>query len=211
MNNYVIIYKDRVIYGPATYNKGMFSYILASTEEIYNTELPIQLTDMLVVNNNLKILPIGEEYTPIFNNKIEQLAGPYYKIKENSVDMFYEIAPQNIDSVKWALKAKAAELRYDKEIKDISFNLNDTAIIIDGSRDTKNSFVNEYQFMTKSSSVVWKFPKSNNFVVCDKNDILQIIRLFNEQTQDAFKWEFDKCSEIDDCTSLTELDNIILD
>jgi hypothetical protein len=65
--------------------------------------------------------------------------------------------------------------------------------------------------MTKTSSVVWKFPKSNNFVVCDKNNILQIIQLFNSQTQNAFKWEFDKCSEIDNCTSLTELDNIILD
>jgi hypothetical protein len=94
VNNYVITYKDKVIYGPAIYNKGMFSYILASTEEIYNTELPAQLTEMLVVNSNLKVLPVGEEYTPYYNTKIEQLAGPYYRIKENAVDVFYEIAPQ---------------------------------------------------------------------------------------------------------------------
>jgi hypothetical protein len=209
---FVIVNNNQVVYGPSEYNVNMFNYILTEELELdtESFQIPSTLIESTNITDAIKILKVTETTIPNYNSKIEQLSGPFYSINESDVTITYEVVSKSIDSVVNELKQIISGERYKLETKNLNLMIGSTQVIVEGSRDNKMVFLLSYPLLPEIGTVNWKFPKSNNFVACTKVDIGYIVKEFVKQTQDAFDWEVLKATEIDNCTTLEELDNIKL-
>lgn len=62
--------------------------------------------------------------------------------------------------------------------------------------------------MQDSDTVKWKFPEA--WLTLTKSDLGQVVSAGATYVQEAFNWEADKTDEINNCTSLEELDVVDL-
>ena len=209
---FIIQKNNNVIYGPAEYNAAMFKYILIEDCDLQEGtfSVPFKLDSKLVINEEISFLPSRIVY-PNLNSKIEQLAGPFWEVTEDEAIGTYEIAEKDINVVKSELKQIVASNRYNFEVKDIEINIQNTDVIIDGSRETKNLFLLNYSIMEESEKINWKFSKSDIFLNLSKVDMFLIVSAFKEQAQKAFDLELEKIQEIDSKETLEELNLIDLD
>jgi len=201
-----------IIYGPAEYSVGMISYALINDLEMdigtFTIPSKVGADEVIVLDANTSVLPARLVY-PSLNSKIEQLAGPFWTFSSSEALGTYEVAPKPLDAVKNELKAQAAAVRYTKETSKLSLTVADTAIVVDGSRENKTMFMVSYGVLPENGSIAWKF--ENTFLNCTKANIAEIIGAFVAQTQAAFDWEASKVAEIEACTSLEDLNALVLE
>lgn len=208
---FVITNKSNIIYGPAEYSVGMFKYILLEDCGLspQSFTIPSKLEGKLDITADIKFLPVGSEIYPNMNSKIQQLAGPFYTISNDSVKVEYKAVDKPLDVVKNELKAIVAKNRYEKEISEISLEIKGIEVKIDGSRENKTIIMLAYGAMPEGLTSNWKF-QDGVFVECSKEDIGSIVTACVTQTQLAFDWEAGKVKEIDSANSLNALDIIDL-
>ena len=206
----VLIQNDKLLYGPAEYNVGMIKFTLNEEELTALNPIPSKFTGEAVdLGNGIKILPETIIY-PNLNTKIEQLSGPSWVFSDDIATGTYNVAPKSLESVKNDLKSLVASERYAKETADFHMTVNGVDVIVEGSRENKTIFMISAPFLSETEPSVWKFPKSQNFVPIVRADIYSVIYAFATQTQNAFDWESAKVQEIDACTTLAELDAVII-
>lgn len=209
---YVLILNNNVIYGPVFYDIAMIKYSL-QVEEIDITTLDIPLTDpgvSVVIAENISLLQVEEVYPNTMNNKIEQLAGPFWTLTADKAICEYIVAPKNINTVRNELKQKAKLNRKKAETANIPLTINGIDVLVEGDKDNINSIAIMYPLISDTGTFKWKFPLNNIFLDITKNDLTQLLGLAKVQTQNAFDTEAETFTAIDVATTLEELDAIVI-
>lgn len=206
---FVIIYNNSVILGPMKWNKVRFQNVILEECEV-ETILPISNGNFepITINEEIKILPVQYAETPPLNQKIEMLNGPYWEFTPTHAIASYIVQSLPIDMVKGNLKAKLADERWKKEIKGIKVTIQSIEITVDTNRGTRDIFVQQYLLMGESDIVTWKFPET--WLNLTKSDLGLIVATGAAYVKGVFEWEADLVGQIDACTTLAELDAIVI-
>ena len=206
---YVLINNNQVINGPRSWNYRSFESTLEDELEI-TYKLPMQKTDNdpIIINEETKILPATLVYKD-FNSRIEYLDGPFWEFSDTLATGTFIIKPNNIDAVKNDLISKIAAIRYTKETAGIKVTVQNTEVTIDTARGNRDIFVQKYLLMGESDTVQWKFPEC--WLTLTKSDLGFIVSSATVFIQDQFSWEESKALEINACSTLEELNELILD
>lgn len=203
--NFVFLEDSFVHWGPVAWTKRRFESYLDSEFGIQMT-LPDQTDQAVIVNTQIRIIPIVSVTEPNYNPKIERLAGPFYTLRDTDCDMYYTVEDLPIDAVKNQLIAKVAEERYRYELAGLDYTINGTVVSIPTDRDTRAKFVQEYLLGSDGKS--WKF--NDVWLTLSNADFKSIAVAIDSHVQSAFDWERAKTTEIRNCTSLADLDKVVL-
>ena len=145
---------------------------------------------------------------PDYNPKIEYCDGPYWTYEDDFAAGTFEVKDQSIDLVKSTLKGIASSNRYNKEVAGTTATIQNIEVSIDTSRTNRNTYVNAYNLMADTDTVNWKF--NQGWLVLTKSDMLTVVSAGADYINSQFDWESSKVQEIDNCTTLEELNNVDL-
>ena len=204
---FALVHKQRVILGPINWNRALFDANLSKLKINYGlprvapSQLPVQ------INQDTAIYTV-EDVQPEYNSKINYLEGPYWTIESDRAVSSYIVRDQPIDAVKNNLKTQAAAARWDKEVAGTTVTIQDTQVTVDTARGSRDIFVQKYLLMNDQETVAWKFPEG--WLTLTKTELGQVVQAGATHVQQAFGWEVAKSQEIDACTSLAELDAVVI-
>lgn len=206
---FVIIYNNYIILGPMKWNKGRFQNVILEECEV-DTTLPLRNENFepIIINEEIKILPVQYAETPPLNPKIEMLNGPYWEFTSTHVIASYVVQPLPIDTVKGNLKNILANERWKKEIQGIKVTVQNTEVTVDTNRGTRDIFVQQYLLMGESDVVTWKFPET--WLNLTKSDLGLIVAAGVNYVKSVFEWEANLVNQIESSTTLAELDTIVI-
>lgn len=207
---FVIVHNNYVIWGPKTWNRLSFQDVLKEECEIeYTLENRNDSNIPIIINENVKILPVVRLPEPEYNNKIQRLDGPFWNIDDEKAEMWYGVADLPVDAVKNFLKGVAANNRYAKEIGGLKLTIQGTEVSIDTARGSRDIFLQTLLAIAEAENISWKFPEG--WLSVTKSELQQIVDAGKAHIQSAFAWEQSKVAEIDGAETLAELDAIVLE
>jgi len=201
---FVIIYKNQVVLGPMRWNQFRFENFLAEEHEITTTLSPSNTDQVVIVNDNCKIMPIQGSPNPEFNPTIEMLHGPFWEFTDTVAISSYQVEPLALDAVKNMLKERASIERYKKEVSGTTVTIQDTQVSLATDRDSRNTFNTTYSLA--KDTVNWKFPEG--WLTLTKKELMLAVSAINSYVQAQFNWESNKVSEIEAATTLEQLAGI---
>lgn len=206
---FVIVHENFVVWGPKPWNKLGFEDVLRTDCEVeYTLPQRNDNQDPFIINENTKILKAIGLDNPEINPKIQRLNGPYYNFYDDRAEYYYLPEDLPIDFVRGNLKSTVAANRYNAEISGIKQTIQDHEVTIDTTRDGRQIFFDTYLAMGDSETINWKFPEM--WIAVTKLNIEQIVLAGKLHIQTCFDWENNKVIEIDNATTLTDLNNINL-
>lgn len=205
---FVIVHNNFVTLGPMRWNRFRFENTIQEECEVSVTLPDNNTQDPIIVSPEVQILPVKTTPNPNFNPKIEFLHGPFWVFTETEATSSYIVERYSIDAVKNMLKSITADERYRKEQAGTNTTIQNTEVTIDTSRGNRDIFVQKYLLMAEGDTVQWKFPEG--WLTLTKTDLGQIVYVGGGYIQDQFNWEASKITEIDACTTLEQLDAIVI-
>lgn len=207
---FVIVYKNNVILGPMNWNRFRFEDIILEDCDV-NTTLPSRNDSYTVieVSPEIRILPVQHTANPEFNPSIEILHGPFWNFTDTHAVMSYQPVPMTVDAAKNQLKSKLADLRWQRENTSIKVNIQNVTVTVDISRTVRDTMIQKYLLMSDTDVINWKFPET--WINLTKSDLHHVVGILTQHVQAQFDWEMNKVSEIDTCTNLNDLSNVILE
>lgn len=188
---------------------------------------PSQEADVLIINENTRIIPLVENYPPI-NRVIETYGGPEWVIEQDKVIANYHLVPLQLEIAKHNLLMNAASLRYKHQNSFIKIPMKYASV-----KNLPSELVLEKEFLpvaymvtiqtdqiTKSNLMVkynaigdkyvnWKF--THGWVSLGKDDIGYILNAMDKYIQKLFDIELELSNSINSATSLNDLLNIDID
>lgn len=205
---YVLINDGYVLNGPREWNYRSFESTLSDDLDI-SLNLPMQKNDSepIVIDATTRIIASTMEY-PDYNPKIEYLDGPYWSFNEDMsfATGTFQVKDQPIEYVKQTLIGKVAANRYIKESAGTTTELQGINVFVDTSREGRAIFVQAYTLMADDATINWKFPEA--WLTLTKPELGQVVAAGATHVQQSFNWEESKTVEINNCTTLEELNNI---
>jgi hypothetical protein len=200
---YALVYKNNIIVGPKSWDKGFFEFAL-KRKKIEIDSIPIKPTPVLpyVINEDTKIYPV-EFVMDNINPLYQYHRGPLWEIKDDIVIASYEIIETDLEAVKNNFKEFLAIERYTKEVSGTKITVQDTEVTIDTSRDGRNIFVQKFMLMTDTDIVNWKFPEK--WLQLTKSEFGEVIAAGAAHIQSAFDWEREISEQIDAEISVADL------
>lgn len=203
--NYVVKYKDRVVLGIIPWNN---KYIM-DVMRIRHNELieipsiePEESKFPLVVNQDITIYPAEEDRPGAINPLIEFYQGPTWEFLENKVIAHYQVLPLDLNSVKQNYKAKAAFLRYKKEIVGTKINLDGIEYTVETNRESRSKYVERLTSMGETS-INFKFQEG--WVSLTKENMQSVVAAIESHVQSCFNEEYAFNVTIDAAQTTEEL------
>lgn len=206
---FVIVYQNSVILGPMRWNKFRFQNEIREELEI-EVDLPSKNDNNqpILIDQNLRILPVVGTPDPSFNPRTQFLNGPFWTFTDTEATSAYVPEYKSIDAVKNQMKSEVAAERYKKEISGVKVTIQNNEVTVETDRETRNVFVQKFTLMSDNETVNWKFPET--WLTLTKSELGQIVSSGAQHIQDQFDWEMLKTQEIESCSTLPELDAVII-
>ena len=202
---------DEVLLGPITWNPRFIASVL-------RTDLDLSFTPNIVASDEQKVpyevLPnvwirrvtnVSEDHNP----KLHTLIGPYWVYNGTEATAEYRKQDKPLEIVKAELKQIVTANRYQKEVAGVKVTIQGVEVTVDTARDNRDVFVQKYLLMSDTDTVDWKFPET--WLTLTKADLGIAVQGGVTHVQSQFSWENSKFNEIDACTTLEELDAVILE
>lgn len=206
---YVLVHNNHVINGPRDWNFRSFE---SSIEEDVGItyKLPMQKTDCepIIIDDNTKIL-CSTLVHPEHNTLIEFLHGPFWSFDDDLATGTFEIHQKSLDDVKAILISQTALCRYGKETANIKVTVQNQEVTVDAQRYKRDIFIKKYVFMEDTDVVSWKFPEC--WLDLSKEDVKTVAGAVEHHVQNQFEWERLKVDEINACTTVEELLNVVIE
>ncbi|HLD89577.1 MAG TPA: hypothetical protein VI911_00915 [Patescibacteria group bacterium] len=197
----VLVSNNKVILGPTWWNQNMFQSVL--TDELgLNFTLPTITEDSAAysVSDTVKILPV--EFTAVnYDHRIQQLAGPNWTIQADKAIASYTVVDRPIEAVRNELKAKVANLRWQKEVSGTKITLQDQEIGVATDRETRNMY--SQALLLGVAGVNWKF--GNTWLVLSLADLQVLVSAVLAHIQAQFEWESGIVTSINNAVDLNTL------
>lgn len=204
---FIIVHENFVTWGPKPWNKLGFEDVLRTDCEVeYTLPQRNDNQDPIIINENTKILKVVALDAPQCNPKIQRLNGPYYNFYDDKAESYMVVEDLPIDFVRGNLKGRVATNRYTKEVEGVKVTIQGHEVTVDTSRNGRQIFFDAALTMTDSETIGWKFPET--WIDVTKSDMQQIVAAGKAHIQTWFDWEKNKIIEIDNATTLAELDAI---
>jgi hypothetical protein len=200
---FCLLEDNYIIYGPYNWNQRLFQMVLQDDHNI-NMELPYYNSEVFVINDVLKIVPVDEVNIPEYNAIIHEVAGYTLMVKDNSVSMTYNIVDKSISTVKEQLKTRVAETRYNKEISGTYLNINGVDIKLYTDRASRNLYTQALQLGEFNKT--WKF--GDVWLVLNQEQLVHVVTAIANHVQSAYDWEKSIVDAIDAANDLSILSTI---
>lgn len=194
-----------VILGPMEYNKRYFTSIVKDDLDL-DVTFPATAT-YLDLGNGLELFPVSVVY-PALNSKIEQLAGPFFTYNAQDVIATYTAVPKNIDAVKAELKAQVAAIRYAKEVGGVDATIQSQTVRLLTSREDRSLYLQALQL--GADNIAWKFDAST-WLTLSLSELGDVVTTVMNHVKAVFDEESTKAAEIDACTTLEQLDTVVIE
>lgn len=207
-----LIHNGSLILGPIGFNIRMINSELEDLELLDRVSssdfqnIPIHFSDGLthivpiekiIPENDLKYHNVGN-----FSWEIISLNNTPDKLK-----ITYDVINKTLEEVKNLRKNELAPIRKGKEDSIIKLNINNTEIFISTSKEERGVLLGKLL----SSNGICNYKFKNTWVRINKNNIQYIIDEVDKFIQNLFDWELKKIQEIDLCTTINEVYNVIID
>jgi hypothetical protein len=199
---------DFVHLGPMNWRPRFFQSCLRDDLEIeFNVPLSNDTNEAIIINEIARIIPVIDiGLTSEYNPKIQRLVGPKYNFFETYAELYHDVEDKPIEVVREELKPIVAANRYRYEILGITVNIQDKDISILTTREDRGLYLQAYQL--GKDGINWKF--GNEFLTLSNDDLGIIVQDIANHVQNAFDWEANKIQEIDNTTTLSELNELKL-
>ena len=206
-----LIHNNSLILGPMGYNVRMINSELEDLElddrissQSY-TNIPIHFSD------GLTHLLTLEGVIPENNPKYHTLGNFEWEIiEENNVPikvrLTYPIVNRTLEEVKFARKQEIAPCRREKENTVITLTINETEIEVSTSRDERLLLASKLAATPGPHN--YKF--QNTWLEITTEQLQYIISEIDTVVQSSFDWEFAKLQEIDACTTIDEVYDVVI-
>jgi hypothetical protein len=194
--------------GPMNWRPTFFQSCLRDDLEInFNVPISNDSGEVIIVSDTVKIIPVRDlELTSEFNQKIQNLVGPYYNFFDTYAEMYYNVKDKSVDVVKSELKPLIAANRYRYEVMGVTATIQNKEVHLLTNREDRALYLQAYQL--GKDNINWKF--GSEFLSLSNSDLGLIVQTVTTHIQSVFDWEASKYQEIDSKQTLEELDAIKL-
>lgn len=204
---FVIVYNERVILGPMTWNARRFSEVI-NEECGVSTVLDLKNDNetLVVVNNDIKIYPVTGTPEPEYNPRIQYLNGPFWTYTDTHAVYSMVVEHYPIEAIRNFLRQEIADIRWKKQHSGVQVEINGTTYKFPTDPLTRISF---HHYLTSGvTSVNWKVDQYTWITLTDQH-ISIIFNKIVEHFQNSFDWESNKNDEITQAT-LETIESIVI-
>lgn len=203
---FVIIQNDSVIWGPKKWNKLTIENCLLDDCEVeFTVDSKNDGAIPVIVNDNIKILPIKVIDSEPFNPRTQIHHGPFWNFKDDVAEMYYVPQDLPLDAAKSFLKNQVSNKRWQKEISGITVPIQGQEIPISTQRGPDRQIYSDMaETLSDSNTVSWKF-SNDVWLDLTKADLNSIVTAINNHVSFCFEWEKTKLDEINAVTELNQL------
>lgn len=194
---YALLDNNQIKVGPRDWNRGFWDIYLnevgieSDLPWVYNSE------ETIIINDNIKIVPVVDPTIPTYNSRTEQLAGPYWDVTKTPITGYYDIADIPLESAKNALKAIVAVNRYNQEVKGLNLTIQDVEVFVPTGRgQDRDIWLQSLVLLDDTDTIRYKF-SSDIWLDLTKIEVKTIVDSIKAHVQAAFAWEYNKSVEID--------------
>lgn len=145
---------------------------------------------------------------PGHDSVYQYLAGPLYAYTGNQAVGVYTVLDADIGSIKATLKNQVSAERYRRENAGTTTTIQGQTVLIDTSRDNRNTLVQAFLLMDTTDTVQWKF--SHGFLNLTYTDIETVVKTGAVYIQSQFDWEVTTCGTIDAASTVEELKAVVI-
>ena len=206
-----LIHKNSLILGPIGYNVRLINSELEEleVEETLNpssyTEIPIHFSDELT-----HLLPI-EKDIPSHDPKYQNVGNFTWSIvEENNVPikvlLTYPVTDKTLEEVKELRKQEVAPYRREKENTTITLTVNETEVEVSTSREERILLAAKLS----ASPGPHNFKFKNTWLEITTEELQYIIHQIDLKVQEVFNWELSKLQEIDACTTIDDVYDVVV-
>jgi len=206
-----LIHNNSLELGPMGFN---VKYINADLEDLEveerispqsYTDLPIHFSDGLT-----HLLPL-ERVVPEHDPKYQNVGNFNWEIvKEDDtpvkVRITYEIGDKTLEEVKALRKQEVAPYRKEKENTTITLDINGTSVEVSTSREERVLLASKLSAAPASCN--YKF--LSGWLEVTTENLQYIVSEIDKVVQEAFDWELAKLQEIDACTTIDEVYDVVV-
>lgn len=202
---YVVKYKDRVVLGIIPWNNKYIMDVMRVRHR-ENIDLPYLEPEAsefpLQVNENIVIYPAEENRPQVMNPMVECYYGPTWEFLENKVIAHYEVRALSLDDAKSNYRARAAVLRYPKEIQGTKITIDGVEYDLETDRESRKKYI-EKLMTIGDQTVNWKFPQG--WIVLNKQKLESIVSAIDQHVQSTFDEEFVLTTQVNNAQDVSEL------
>jgi hypothetical protein len=206
-----LISNDSLILGPIGFNVRMINSELEGLEleerisTSSYTEVPIHFSD-----NSTHILPI-EKLVQSYDSKYYDIGNLTWNIiKENEIPVKvvfeYPLISKSLEEIKEIRKQEVKLIRKQKQNTTINLTIGDTEIQVSTSIEERTSLSNKLSV----ADTPYNYKFNDVWVVITKLELQVILNSIDIVVQGAFDWEFNKTQEIDNCNTIEEVYNVVI-
>ena len=202
---------DEVLLGPINWNPRYIASVLQSDLDLDQAPTILASDEQRVpydILPNVRVRKAVTSYAEL-NAKTQRHEGPFWTYDNDEATATWTAVDKPIDLVKGELKTLVAAERYRKENAGIKLTIQGTEVTCDTSRENRDIFLQRLLTMAPTDTVNWKFPES--FINITYSELESIISAGVVHIQSCFDWELTKGTEIDACTTLAQLDAIVIE
>lgn len=208
---FALIHNNQLILGPIGFNVRMINSELEDLElddrispQSY-TNLPIHFSD------GLTHLVEIEKVVPEHDLKYHNVGNFTWEIVEENntpvrVRTTFEIGDKTLEEVKEIRKQEVSPYRKEKENTTISLEVNGTVVEVSTSREERLVIASKLS----SSSGPYNYKFKNTWLEITKKNLQSVLFEIDKVVQEAFDWELAKIQEIDACTTIDEVYNVVI-
>lgn len=206
---FAIVNANTVIWGPKRWSKLGFERVLQDDLEITFSLPPNNdnFTPITVQPNTTFILRVVESELPAFNPKIQRLNGPYWNYFEDRVEMYFQAENLPITFVRQRIKEAVAEIRYNKEVRGFTANVQNTTVTVLTTREARSLVIETLSDMQAGDTVEWKFPEG--WLTLTRAQMIGMRNLIKAHILSCFNWEKTKSAAIDAAPDLATIASIV--
>lgn len=169
------------------------------------SELPIHFSDGLT-----HLVPT-ERVIPQHDSKYHNVGNFTWEIiTENEVPVkiifTHPITDKTLDEVKALRKQEVSPYRKEKENTTITLTVNDTDVEVSTSREERVLLSSKLSASPGSHN----FKFQNTWLEITTEDLQYILNQIDVKVQEAYDWELEKLQEIDACTTVDEVYDVII-
>ena len=223
---YALVFKGMIAITFDKWYLGRINSELRDLDVKYEVMMSDQERVPFSLNLHTRIVPLIEIRQDC-NHRIQYLDGPLWDIQDDKVVATYYTSPLNIDIAKDNLRREVAAERYNKEniVLDLSLPFSPPSYVPDSltvgadflpvgrsisiltDKATRSLLASKLPSLG-DQFISWKF--QDGWVNLNRSDIEYILSQIDKSVQAAFDWELAKVNEIDACSSLDEIDAVIV-
>lgn len=193
---------NQVVFGPAEWNKYRFQTIILEELNLTTVLAQTNFASSVIINDQVKILPVQSTPNPVFNPKTEMLNGPFWDFTNNIATSSFAVQPMAVDAIKNSLKAEIAAIRWTNQNKTITLVYNTKSYAFETGTATIATLHNAV--VTGVTQLKWKV-NGNEWITLTPVLIKTLLNYLIQHQQAWFNWENSVGTLIEACATQTEL------